>query len=289
MLLRETELLKFARTAYAVAKQVISPYSSKFSRKDYTQPQLIAVNCYKVKERKRYREAEDRLVEMPRICEALGLDKVPDHSTINRHFNRLKKKVVVLLFLLTVGFFEPSGETGTGSTVFDRGHASRHYTKRCKLTINGLKITLLIDTGTLAVLAIHITTTRKHDSKIILPPVGWARKNGVRIKINTADMGYDDKKVRDAHRRMGIRPVIPHREFSGKQKAWNRRIDEKAKNRRVLCEIVNSSVKRKYGDHVSSRDWWNQFKEVVLMACVYNVDRHLSFFIALFMAFSKGV
>jgi IS5 family transposase len=199
----------------------------------------------------------------------------------------MKKNIATLLFLLTVGLFEPSGETGTDSTGMDRGHASRHYTKRCKLTIRGLKITLLVDTRTLAILAVHITTTRKHDSKIILPVIRWARKNGVKIKVNAADMGYDDRKVREALRREGIRPVIPHREFTGRQKAWNSRIKKKDYNRRVLCESVNSSVKRRYRDHVSSRYWWSQFKEVILMACVYNIDRSLSFLIV-FLAFKHG-
>jgi len=49
---------------------------------------------------------------------------------------------------------------------FDRSHASKHYTKRAELTIQQLKVTLLVDTKVNAILDLHVTTTRKHDSQI---------------------------------------------------------------------------------------------------------------------------
>jgi len=42
----------------------------------------------------------------------------------------------------------------------------KHYTKRAELTIQQLKVTLLVDTKVNAILDLHVTTTRKHDSQI---------------------------------------------------------------------------------------------------------------------------
>lgn len=55
---------------------------------------------------------------------------------------------------------------GIDASGFDRSHASKHYTKRAKLTIQQLKVTLLVDTRANVILDLHITTTRKHDTQI---------------------------------------------------------------------------------------------------------------------------
>jgi len=59
-----------------------------------------------------------------------------------------------------------SGIVGVDASGFDRSHASKHYTKRAELTIQQLKVTLLVDTKVNAILDLHVTTTRKHDSQI---------------------------------------------------------------------------------------------------------------------------
>lgn len=40
-----------------------------------------------------------------------------------------------------------------------------------------------------------------------------------------------------------------------------------------LVETVISVLKRQYGDAVSSRVWWRQFRELVAICLVYNVER----------------
>lgn len=48
---------------------------------------------------------------------------------------------------------------------FERSYASRHYTKRSKMKLSSLKTTLLVDASG-AIIDLHVTTTRKHDTKI---------------------------------------------------------------------------------------------------------------------------
>lgn len=77
-------------------------------------------------------------------------------------------------------------------------------------------------------------------------------------------------------RRMGVRPLIMHREFKSHDKAANARIDKKLYHRRSLLESVNSAVKRKYGSWVRSRAWGRQFREIVAKHVIYNIERALS-------------
>ena len=38
-----------------------------------------------------------------------------------------------------------------------------------------------------------------------------------------------------------------------------------------MTETVNSSVERSYGSAVRAREWYREFREVVLMCLVYNI------------------
>lgn len=266
--IESSELIKFAKISFGQAKQVISEYSSKFSRKDFTQQQLLALLCVKEKTKQKWKDFEDLLFNMPRISEALGLDKTPHFTTLNKFFLRLKKKNISNLITLTAG--RSSGLLSIDATCVDRRHTSKHYVKRCKLRLEPMKLTPLIDTQEQKIHALHCTTTRKHDTQILLPLV---KKTRQKIRQLCGDKGYDDKKIRNSLREQGIRPLIPYREFKPKHKYWNSLFKEKPLHQRSKSETVNSSVKRKYRDYLSSHDWWNQHKEAQLLCVVHNIDR----------------
>ena len=155
---------------------------------------------------------------------------------------------------------------------FDRSHASKRYTKRAKLTIQQLKVTLLVDTRANAILDVHITTTRKHDTQIAPSLID---RNTAEVDVLLGDKGYDDQQIRAMARENGIRPLIKHREFSPLQKAWNARLDTELYGQRSQSETVNSGLKRKYGAFVRSRRWWKQFRELALACIVHNLDQPL--------------
>jgi len=112
-----------------------------------------------------------------------------------------------------------------------------------------------------AIIDVHVTTTRKHDSKIAPSLI---KRNTEEVAILLGDKGYDDQKIRALAREDGVRPVIKHREFSPLHKAWNARLDANLYGQRSQNETVNSRLKRKYGAFVRSRHWWKQFRELVI-------------------------
>lgn len=268
----ETRVYKFAGEAYRLAKRIIPAFSSKYSKKTYTQHQHLAIACLRIKTRQKYEETEEMLLNMPMLCDLLGLSQVPDYTTICKAFQRLKANVLLLMLYLTAHQVGCSGKTSVDATCFDRRHASKHYVQRCKMRLKSMKVTFLIDTENLTLLDVHITVTRKHDTQILLPLVDRAAEQFL-IELLRADKGYDDQKIRNSLRKAGIRPLIKHREFKPIDKAHNARMNQDDYHQRVMNETVNSMVKRKYTDTLRGKTYWTQAKEVLLIAVVHNIER----------------
>ena len=85
----EVGLLPFARIALHVCRAVLPRYRSRFSKHQFTQPQLLAVLCLMRYEDWTFREAEVRLSEHRELRQALGLASVPDFTTLYRFLQRL--------------------------------------------------------------------------------------------------------------------------------------------------------------------------------------------------------
>jgi len=90
----EVGLLPFARVALQVATQVLPPYRTRFSKHQFTQPQLLAVLCLMRFEDWTFREAEVRLKEHQELRAVLKLPAVPDYTTLYRFLRRLEDDTV---------------------------------------------------------------------------------------------------------------------------------------------------------------------------------------------------
>ena len=73
-----------AKEALRLAQESLPAYSSKFSRKDFTQHQHFALMALREFLKVEYRGLEQILGEWAELREVLGLEKVPDHSTMLR-------------------------------------------------------------------------------------------------------------------------------------------------------------------------------------------------------------
>ena len=90
----EVGLLPFARIALQVAKAVLPRYRSRFSKHQFSQPQLLAILCLMRYEDWTFREAEVRLGEHRELRQALGLTSVPDFTTLYRFLQRLEETTI---------------------------------------------------------------------------------------------------------------------------------------------------------------------------------------------------
>ena len=271
----ETRIYKTAENALRMARKAVPLYSCKYSKRTYTQHQHIAVLCIRVLLRQKLRRTEEMLSNMPHLCQLLELKQVPDFSTMSRAMKRLRSKVLAVMLYLSASALPASGKASIDATGFDRRHCSKHYVKRCRMTLGSMKTTFIVDTRSLMILAIHMTATRRHDTRIIVPLATEARKR-FGIKIMPGDKGYDDEDKRRMLRSIGIRPLIKHREFGSINKAQNARIDPVEYHRRSLSETVNSMLKRKYDDTLHTIGYHSQCKEILLMVVVHNIERKIS-------------
>ena len=90
----EVGLLPFARIALHVCRAVLPRYRSRFSKHQFTQPQLLAILCLMRYEDWTFREAEVRLGEHRELRQALGLVSVPDFTTLYRFLQRLDEVTI---------------------------------------------------------------------------------------------------------------------------------------------------------------------------------------------------
>ncbi len=267
---KQSQLFQFTQMCMRLASEQVPSYSCKFSKRTFTQPQLVALYCLKIKLGVTYRDLVDWLREMPRIQKALGLKRLPHFTTVQKAFQRLGQVVLQLLQRISASLLQGDGIAAVDASGWDRSYASRYYTQRIKLKLRSLKTTLLVDTKAQTVLDLHVTTTRKHDTRI---GPQLTERNLERFEALAADKGYDDRTHRHRLRSWGKRPLIKHREYQPSDVAANARMDAQVYHRRSLVETVISVLKRKYGAAVSSRVWWRQFRELVAMCLVYNVER----------------
>ena len=186
--LPKSRLLQFVEQAMHLDRRAVARYSSKFSKQRYTLHQHIVLLCLKVRKSTTYRTLLDELIEMPRIRRAIGLEELPSPSTLCKAFNRLDMAVWRVLLNLSVTLLPTNGVVGIDASGFDRSHASKHYTKRTKLTIQQLKVMPLVDTRSNAIIDLHVSTTRKYDSQIAPSLI---KRNTSDVAILLGDKGRD--------------------------------------------------------------------------------------------------
>ena len=84
--------LAVARQALEIARQALPAYSSKFSKKTYTQHQLFAALAVKTFLGTDYRGIEQHLNDWSDLRDQIGLATVPDHSTLQKAAERILEK-----------------------------------------------------------------------------------------------------------------------------------------------------------------------------------------------------
>jgi hypothetical protein len=84
--------LALARIALEVARAEVPDYSSKFSPRRYTQPQLLALLALREFLKVDYRGLVALLRDWSDLRAALGLDRVPNFSTLQRAARRLLER-----------------------------------------------------------------------------------------------------------------------------------------------------------------------------------------------------
>jgi hypothetical protein len=231
---------KVMRAAYHLASQSLPQYSSRFSRKDFTLPQLFA--CLAVKEllKQSYRGAEEVLADSESWLADIGLDHAPDHNTLCRAADLLLRKHRIDRMLDTVGRWAALGRIlglsdkplAVDSSCYESRHVSRHYERRCHQTRRRMKAkgrekgreptrsdtvrrlpkaAVAVSTHSHLVLSLWTGTGGGSDHPHFEPLLldAWRRVPNRRFAV-VGDAGYDSEaNHRLARQDMGVRSLIP--------------------------------------------------------------------------------
>ena len=128
-------IIRFIKHAYSLVQSShLSRYSSKYSRRDYTQHQLLTILLFKEYRKDDYRTVMWDIVEMDRVREALGLTTIPHVTTLQKFLNRIKPIYLDILFKSTLKLFYFPDDiisiTALDSSGFTSGYCSHYYSER---------------------------------------------------------------------------------------------------------------------------------------------------------------
>ena len=203
------------RVAHCLASRSLPEYSSKFSRRDFTVPQLFACLVVREHQKQTYRGCEALLRDSDHWCRDIGMKKVPDHNTLWRAFcvlNLRRRAAGRLLDVLAEWFAVARrlGETvANDSTLHDTHHRSRHYERRLRRYATREKkaanlrrsrsarrtpkLAFAVDTATHLILAARPRIGMGADCRDFEPLLldAWRRYPGKRLRRVLADAGYD--------------------------------------------------------------------------------------------------
>ena len=84
--LSENELITFTFTAFKVAEMTLPAYSGEYSKRMYTQHQLMALLCLMKRLRLKYREITAFVGLMPKLKEIICLKSVQHYITLQKFF-----------------------------------------------------------------------------------------------------------------------------------------------------------------------------------------------------------
>jgi hypothetical protein len=200
----EVGLVKFATVALRVSQAVLPAYRSKFSKRQFTQPQLLAILCLMRDEDWTFREAEVRLAEHSNLRAALGLTHVPDYTTLYRCLRRLDEAVIEQALTAAVRQLPASAAGSRAAVAVDAtglasGAISTFFVKRANDRGEGfkwrhwLKWTIAVDSGRRLVVAQAARRGPTNDCATLRPLVDAASQR-VPIGLVVADAEFDSER-----------------------------------------------------------------------------------------------
>lgn len=280
----EVGLVRFAQVAMEVGSASLPLYSSKYSKRTFTQPQLLASLLLMRYEDWTFRELEVRLSEHSELRRALGLSRIPDHSTLHYFLRRLDEESLVRALEESVTRFgkPPAGGAviavdGTGlscaavSVFFVKrtGDTQRHY----------LKWLIGVEVKSRMVVAQMARRGPSHDSAQ-LRPLTQAAHAVMPLKRVLADAEFDSQRnytfIREELGAMSVIPakrIRPGDRSHGVRAEMRHNFPQELYAPRALVECVFSVVKRKLSARAPGRSLHTQRLQAFILGVAYNIYR----------------
>jgi IS5 family transposase len=291
--------------AWHVGRRCLPSYASKFSRHDFTLPQLFACLVLRQFYNLSYRKTQALLADSPNWRRAIGLRRTPDHNTLCDAFDVITKHEHLdrMLDLLVQAFAEAGllqlaqRPLSIDSSLFESRHVSRHFERRRRSgmtkdavdaersrTVKRLpKLAIAVATACHVICGMWTTTGGGSDHRNFEPVLfdAWRRAP---VKVVVADAGYDREwahmLARDDMSLISIIPPRGGRPTTRPPRQHYRRVMYDAfadgsvatqYGQRWQVETVNSMLKRNHGSALRARTASRRERELQLKAITHNI------------------
>lgn len=262
----------------------MSSYSHPKSPRRYTQPQLMSCLILKALLRETYRGITAQLELSDRLCEALGLERVPSHTTLEKFAARaVTPQLLDALVGQVLGLCQEQGlkveEVAMDSTGMQEGAASSHYVARSgKKSGHYVKVSLAVACGSLLCVSMALSRGPTPDMNEAWE-VLWRASGRCTPARLYGDAAFDAEKVhrfcRDGWGVSSFIPAVIKTRDGSIQTPYRAKMATlpSCYGRRWHAESFNSGCKRICGDRLISRSAPARLNEAGLKVLAYTQRR----------------
>ena len=284
----EIGLTQLAELTLQVSGQVLPRYRSKFSKHQFTQPQLLTILCLMRYEDWTYREAEVRLLEHSDLRRVLRLQSVPDYTTLYRFLKRLQPEDVRKVLQAVVKRMpgkQLRRTVAVDATGLAKGAISSYFIRRMQdhtgqptSRRHWLKWLLTVDIQQQIILAQAARRGPWNDCAT-LPQLVNEAHHIAPIGCVLADAEFDSERNHTFIRnQLHAHSIIPAKRrsslpASGLRAFMRTAFPHKQYRQRNLIESVFSAVKRKLTCRASGRSFATQSRQAWLLGLTFNLYR----------------
>jgi len=199
-----TRLEAVAKMSLQVARRCVSSYGCVTSRKDFTQPQLIACLVLRAVSKNDYRGVCELLTLSPTLRRALGLEKVPHWTTLQKFMAKSHVPQIIDAMIgqviAEVGWTDRPTPVAVDSTGLQNGLASLHYQTRrfggVKTARKSVKVSVAVLCGVLLPAALVVDLGASPDMKQMPALMAQIEATSTPSWL-LADAGYDAEWVHE--------------------------------------------------------------------------------------------
>ena len=286
----EIGLVRFARLALEVSRSVLPAQRTKFSKRQFSQPQLLAVLCLMRYEDWTFREAEVRLSEHRELRAALELEAVPDHTTLYRFLLRLHeedlRKVLGEIVRRVPRRYRRRARVAVDATGLSQNAISsffvrrmHHHTDKPMPWRHWLKWLTVVDVNRQLILAQSARQGPWNDCANLPALVAEAHQL-MPIGCVLADAEFDSERNHKFCREpLKAKSIIPAKrgkktwKIHGIRAEMRNNFPQKEYGRRSMVETVFSTTKRKLSCRAPGRSLTTQVRQALLLGITFNFYR----------------
>ncbi len=272
----------FCYDLFRIAKLPL--FFSKFSNKLYSNYQKLFLLVYKQFRKFTYEELLNDLSDNLTLRTYLGLNFLPDYTTLVKFAQKLPNIILKKLVLAFKHLVPEPKKVAIDSTGISLDNASPHYCKRAGINIAKrpfMKTSFIVDIEQYIILLCKTRKNHRHDT-VDAKPMIKNLANHYSPEIFYADRGYDDEKIfKLVFENLGAYPLILQKRLDipkYRRKGTYRKktfavFDYGEYLQRNKIETCNSMYKRRFGSVAKSKNFKCQKVEVFLRVVAFNIDR----------------